>query len=961
MKLKKGMVGLLLTLGAVLSPAMGADYGLPGDIQKGNILHCFNWPPSMVKAELENIAKAGFGSVQLSPLQRPDVKKSGTSWHDLYRPYDLAFKSSDFCSEQELADLCAEAEKYGIKVIVDVVANHVDKTAGYHDTWWDSNDRVRWNGGINYGDRYSITHGQLGDYGDVNSELSDVYSRGKAYVEKLKSLGVKGIRWDAAKHIGLPSESCGFWTAVTSVAGMYHYGEILDAPGPNASIIKEYANYMSVTDNRYSNGAAKDNGGIISGYAGDFVVNQKVSDTKMVYWAESHDTYSNEEWSQNVDQSVIDRAYACMACRNNATALYLSRPTTKGFGNIKTGKGSEAYKNSHVAEVNKFRNAMSGKADYVESDGNVFSCTRQNGGAVIVMKGSGKVSAKNGGNYCPAGTYKDRISGNTFTVTSSTISGTVGSTGIAVIYNDENGGDNGDDNGDDNPTSITIPGDYNLAYSGSLTNVYYWGDGVTAPTWPGEAMSTATGSDGKTYKVFKLPKGTAHLIFNTNGDSDKTGDLDYSAGYVFDNNGPTSLAVTFPDYKEDNGDDNGDDTDLSDVYVYFNNTSNWSKVYVWAWDTTNNDKQCSNASEYPGEQLTEKTAEGYYIWKATNGVPNKIIFTDNGKGKIEKDYKNHMVYDCAGNTSEYVPNGGGSGDDNGDDNGDVNFDSKRVVFYDNSNTNWTTPCIYVWKNENGNDTNLNGNWPGKAMTKYVGNVYMYELPEGANRMVFNNNNKNKQSEDIANIVNHHVYQLPSFGNDDNKKTASDKGAYHPGVPKKVYLMGHVDENPDNHWNAQFGIEMEKNGAKFTAKNVTFYEPATRAANNPSFSFVTALDTNSSQNWAGVNGGHRFGAAEENASIGEAAGQDVKIYAPNVNASSAYSWSIAPGKYDITLDFSTYEPTLGVAKAISTGVDTLEEMESGEAVYFDLMGRRVENPKKGIYIVVKNGSARKVIL
>lgn len=151
------------------SSAWAADYGLPAGIQEGNILHCFNWTADEIKASLPQIAAAGFGTVQMSPLQRPDIR-TGSSWHDLYRPYDLAFKSSSYCSEEALKSLCNEAANYGIKIIVDVVANHVDKTNGYHDSWWDSNGRVRWNGGIDYGNRYSITHGQLGDYGDVNSE-----------------------------------------------------------------------------------------------------------------------------------------------------------------------------------------------------------------------------------------------------------------------------------------------------------------------------------------------------------------------------------------------------------------------------------------------------------------------------------------------------------------------------------------------------------------------------------------------------------------------------------------------------------------------------------------------------------------------------------------------------------------------------------------------------------------------
>jgi len=667
---QRSLLAIILAAGSV-GLMSAADYGLPASIQDGNILHCFNWTMAEVKAELPNIAAAGFGSVQLSPLQRPDIR-TGSSWHDLYRPYDLAFKSSGMGSEQDLKNLCDEAATYGIKIIVDVVANHVDKTSGYHDTWWDSNGRVRWEGGINYGDRNSITHGQLGDYGDINSESAEVIARGKAYVQKLHDLGVKGCRWDAAKHIGLPSEGCNFWREVTSVAGMYHYGEILDAPGPNSSIIKEYAQYMSVTDNKYSNGAAKDNGGIPFGYGGEWVVNQGLSDSKLVYWGESHDTYSNDEWSQNVDQSVIDRAWASMACRNGATALYLARPNTKGFGNIKVGKGSLAFKNKHIAEVNKFRNAMVGKEDWCEAGGNTFCVTRKNGGAVIVMKGSGNVSVKNGGGYCPAGTYTDKVSGNTFTVTASTISGNVGPSGIAVIYN---GGSNPTPNPDPDP------------------------DPTPDPT----------------------PDGT---------------------------------------------------------YCYFNNTQNWSEVFVWAWDANNGGLQCTNASSWPGEKLTA-TSNGYLIWKATNGTPTHIIFSTNGgntkAGGGDLVYQNGKVYDCNGNVSD-----GPTPIPDPDPDPNPNPDG-FTIYYDNTNTSWSNVNIHYW-------TKPSTEWPGTAMTKVAGNVWKYTFPSdpsGLAGFLFcdgSGSGDNNQTADYSGVpVNGHLYK----GAGGAKGAVSDEGLYQAGPVKPV--------------------------------------------------------------------------------------------------------------------------------------------------------------------------------
>lgn len=647
----KSVLAIVLAL-AGTGMGRAADYGLPANIQDGNILHCFNWSMNQVKEELPNIAAAGFGSVQLSPLQRADIR-SGESWSALYRPYDMAFKSSSFMGgEAELRALCSEAEKYGIKVIVDVVANHVDKTSGYHDTWWDSNNRVRWEGGINYGNRYSITHGQLGDYGDINSELSEVAARGKAYVQKLKEMGVKGCRWDAAKHIGLPSENCGFWREVTSVPGMYHYGEILDTPGPDASIIKEYANYMSVTDNRYCNGAARDNGGLPTGYGGEWAVNQGLNGNKLVYWGESHDTYSNDEWSQNVDQSVIDRAYASFACRNGATALYLARPNAKGYGNIRVGKGSTAFKNKHIAEVNKFRNVMTGREDYCEAGNGTFTVTRKGGGAVIVMRGSGNVNVKNGGGYCPVGTYKDRVSGGTFTVTASNISGNVGSSGIAVIYND---GTTPTPNPDPDPTPDPDPdpnpgadlpeinGVY-LQNSANWSTPYVWAwNGETNCTlsgnWPGDQM-TKYGD----YWKWEVPAGKttpANIIFNPGGDEGKTGDLTYVKSGIYDCSGK-QIGVAKP-----GGDDPTPGTDF--VIYYDNSATSWSNVNIHHWNNPN--------TSWPGASMTK--VEGN-IWKYTfpsdpSGLDGFLFNDGSGNGGTAQtaDYtgipqRNHLYKGAGG-------------------------------------------------------------------------------------------------------------------------------------------------------------------------------------------------------------------------------------------------------------------------------------------------------------------------
>lgn len=574
---------LLATMVAVM-PAMAQTdtYGLPTNIQDGNILHCFDWKMSDVKSAMANIAASGFGAVQISPLQR--TVSASDAWYDAYRPYDFTFKQSVFGSQADLTSLCAEADKYGVKVIVDVVFNHVDNS-GYHDTWWDSNSRLRSSTtGCNYNNRNSITHDRMGDYPDVNSESSEVAARAKAYIELLKSCGVDGIRFDAAKHIALPSESCDFWSTVTSVSDLYYYGEILDNPGGSNkdALMKEYADLMSVTDNGYGNGA-RNADGTPSSYAGWGA--GTISQSKLVYWGESHDTYANSGGeSQNVSQAVVDRAYAIVACRNEATALYLSRPSSTS--NIKCGqKGSTHFTEKCVAEVNKFRNAMVGKADYYTVSGGVACVTRQDGGAVIVKKGgAGSVSIANGGGYVPAGTYTDQVSGNTFTVTTTTISGTVGSSGIAVIY---------DAPSSPTPTPSTDPTDASYCYfnnTAGWSTVYVWAwneseNCTAAGNWHGDEMTL--GSDG--YYKWTAPSGKVptKIIFN-DGDNTQTA----ASGFTFVNGKLYDVDGNTTDYTEPSEDP---ETDQYPSSIYLIGTVN-------SWN-------CATAIEAKGKK-------GVYTWQS---------------------------------------------------------------------------------------------------------------------------------------------------------------------------------------------------------------------------------------------------------------------------------------------------------------------------------------------------------
>lgn len=415
----------LLIPGEVL---INRDRNLPSYVPDGVILHCFCWKLKDIETELPNIAAAGFTAVQTSPMER-NVNENDV-WYDVYRPYDYRFIDNAMGSRQDMIDLCREAKKYGINIIVDIVANHGTGSDEAHDPWWDVNGRMRWGtGSINWNDRYSETHDELGGYGDSNSEDPEVQQRTLDYVRDLKSLGVAGLRWDAAKHIPLPSENCEFWNVVLSEPGIWSYGEVLGMPaGDNgASLLREYTSLMSVTDP-----------GMTGNYEHEGHYWHGINPDRLLYWAESHDTYCNAGETVNKTENEIDRRWALVASRKGATALYFSRPFEKANNRIKTAaKGSTHFTSKEVTAVNHFHNAMGALPEmFAEVDG--AKAVYRTKGVVIVKDGGGNVSLP-ATNLDPDISYKDEITGSIFRIGDGKITGTVDPvSGIAVVYDYEN-------------------------------------------------------------------------------------------------------------------------------------------------------------------------------------------------------------------------------------------------------------------------------------------------------------------------------------------------------------------------------------------------------------------------------------------------------------------------------------------------------------------------------------------
>ena len=674
---------LMLVMLFTMASNIFADnkYGLKDNIQDGVILHCFDWTLADIQAEIPNIAKAGFTAVQTSPVHERVDK--GAVWYDVYRPYDFKI-GNGLGSADDLKALCAEAHMYGVKVIVDVVANHTDYShvadrlmdqSLYHKPF----DVGNWN------DRYQVTHGKIGMW-DLDTNNSTVQSIIKQYIQDLKACGVDGIRWDAIKHIGLPSEGDSFMQNVVDQE-MYNYGEILDGTGgDDKTLFPEYQTYMSITDNGYGNGFADSfAGGSINGSVGNF--NQRNAKTeKLVYWGESHDTYANDGGqSKNKSQNVIDRAYAVVAGNNGATALYFSRPAQKAKNDIKFGdKGSVHFKDAEVAQVNYMHNACAGEPNYYVKGDGVCAQVRKSGAIIVLGRGSDRdVTVANGagdGNWLKSGTYKDMVSGGAFTVNASTISGHVGESGIAVIYQS-------------GPIVLTPevlfdPADGTAFSDETLT--------VTAtPLNATSAWIQVNGGEKETFTAAKQFTVGADVAYGKNvtitwGATDKAGKTETGS-------------VTYKKVKA-----YVPELDKADEISCFLETTNAAAaVYVW-------NGKVNPVIKYAGEwndainkklPLVGKNAEGKNVFKWTydgteTSVPTQIIFLDGNGNKITADveFVNHGYYvDGAYSTTITKAH-------------DEVIADPEYVYFDNA-SKWENVYCYFY-----NGTTSSAAWPGVKMT-----------------------------------------------------------------------------------------------------------------------------------------------------------------------------------------------------------------------------------------------------
>lgn len=451
------------------------SYGLPDKIEDGAILHCWCWNFATIKENLPKIAEAGFKSIQTSPINAFQVGDGGKmslmstnsgKWWYQYQTTDYTIGNYMLGTKEEFMDMCEQAHKLGVKVIVDIVANHCSSDYSVISSHVKNiggkafHDRVEIS---DWSNRYQVTQGKLTGLWDLNTQNPAVQQMIVDYLAEVLAAGADGFRFDAAKHIELPDDDdsykSDFWPTVLNNDAEFQYGEILSG----ADRMGAYAEMMRVTAEGYgSNLQASLSRNYLSvtgiqNYRAYDEDKQAIAPGRLVTWVESHDNYCGDAatWSL-LSNEMINQGWAAIASQGDTTPLFFARPqgssTTNQWGTNKMGiAGDGNYYSDTVAAINHFRNAMVGESKNVVSvvKNKVDLIERGTKGAVVINV-SVNDNTINVATKLAEGEYTDHVSGELFTVKDGKLSGTVKAGQVAVLYTPEEEPDVliGDVNGD---------------------------------------------------------------------------------------------------------------------------------------------------------------------------------------------------------------------------------------------------------------------------------------------------------------------------------------------------------------------------------------------------------------------------------------------------------------------------------------------------------------------------------
>jgi len=239
------MLPVLMIVSALLAVVVAASLltASYGFVNKGASVQLFEWSWNDVAAECESfLGPKGYKAVQVSP---PQEHIYGSAWWTRYQPvsYKIISRSGNETQFKSMISRCASA---GVSIVVDSVINHMAGGSGTgiggttfgsraysglysaNDLHHNSNDLYHNCQVSNYKDKYNVQYCDLSGLPDLMTSSDYVQGKIADYINNMISMGIKGIRIDAAKHQDA-NEMAGITKRLPS--GFYIGQEVIGAAG----------------------------------------------------------------------------------------------------------------------------------------------------------------------------------------------------------------------------------------------------------------------------------------------------------------------------------------------------------------------------------------------------------------------------------------------------------------------------------------------------------------------------------------------------------------------------------------------------------------------------------------------------------------------------------------------------------------------------------------------------------
>lgn len=612
--------------------ASAADnaYGLRDNTKDGTILHCFAWSFKTITESMEDIAMAGFSTIQTSPVNAcydggdagMELFGSG-KWYYHYQPTDWKIGNYQLGTKDEFKIMCETAHKYGIKVLVDVAPNHTTtvteaisqdliNAVGGLDKLYHSNGMTSIS---NYNDRTECTLQAVGGLYDVNTENPDFQNYYIEYLNDVIACGADGFRYDTAKHIGLkddpqdnPSLPNNFWervtTEVTNSDKLFMYGECLQDGGERLS---DYIDVIGATT-ASTYGQFLRGSFATSSLSANTVTNLRIGNAtpNIVTWIESHDNYTGDDKTYStLDNDKVARAWSVLAAREIGTPLFFARPYGATSSNMwgtfnKIGMaGDNLYKDPIVVASNRFRNAMVGLKENVfnpEGTDAVLLIERGTKGLYIYNNSKSSYELDVATNL-ENGTYVDRVAGGSYTVADGKITGKIDAKQVIILYNE-------------GYVDLSAPATVKV-------------DDATQGNFIGESTDVKLVAENATKATYSIDGGEE--VEFKNGDTITIGkDLDYSEMTTVtlrgENAAGNKTCISYIFKKQD--------PIKEGTKIYFVKPDGWAdRVCAYVYDESSSSEVKMNGS-WPGVEMTVE-ADGTYCYTFTEEWINPlVIFTD---------------------------------------------------------------------------------------------------------------------------------------------------------------------------------------------------------------------------------------------------------------------------------------------------------------------------------------------